>query len=56
MTNCLNQVLGNYGWICPKCGKVYGPNVQECYNCNKTETTYSSTTVTFNGGKENGTR
>lgn len=25
----------NVGWICPKCGSVYGPNTQECYKCNK---------------------
>ena len=22
------------GWICPKCGKVFGPDVTECYYCN----------------------
>lgn len=22
------------GWICPKCGKVYAPDVKECSNCN----------------------
>ena len=22
------------GWICPKCGSVYGPNVSECIRCN----------------------
>lgn len=57
MTSGLNQVVGfNYGWICPKCGNVYGPQVQECYKCNKNEITYTSTTVTFNGGEENGRR
>ncbi len=25
---------GGYGWICPKCGKVYGPNTMECFGCN----------------------
>ena len=24
----------NLGWICPKCGKVYAPSVQECKSCN----------------------
>ena len=24
----------SYGWICPKCGKVYAPDVKECLNCN----------------------
>jgi uncharacterized OB-fold protein len=22
------------GWICPKCGRVYGPNWYECGRCN----------------------
>lgn len=22
------------GWMCPKCGNVYGPHVDECANCN----------------------
>lgn len=21
------------GWICPKCGSVYGPHVSECWRC-----------------------
>ena len=21
-------------WICPKCGRVYGPQVTQCYSCN----------------------
>ena len=23
------------GWVCPKCGRVYGPDVQECWHCNE---------------------
>lgn len=23
-----------YGWVCPKCGKVYAPDVKECQHCN----------------------
>lgn len=23
------------GWICPKCGNVYGPNTMGCWNCNQ---------------------
>ena len=28
------QTFYNYGWICPKCGKVYSPLTPVCYNCN----------------------
>lgn len=57
MISGLNQTIGfNYGWICPKCGNVYGPQIGECSKCNKNEINYSTTTVTFNGGKEDGTR
>lgn len=24
---------GNYGWICPKCGRVYSPFTQMCLYC-----------------------
>lgn len=24
----------NYGWICPKCGRVFGPSQLECSYCN----------------------
>ena len=36
----------NYGWICPKCGRVYGPYINECcaYNMGKS---YYEPTVTF---------
>lgn len=23
------------GWVCPKCGNVYGPMQMECWNCNQ---------------------
>ena len=26
---------GQQGWICPRCGRVYGPYVMECIHCNK---------------------
>lgn len=22
------------GWMCPKCGSIYGPNQTECIRCN----------------------
>ena len=24
-----------YGWVCPKCGRVYAPDVKECEHCNQ---------------------
>ena len=23
----------NYGWICPKCGRVYSPSTSQCFHC-----------------------
>lgn len=23
------------GWVCPRCQRVYGPNVPECHYCNQ---------------------
>ena len=23
------------GWVCPKCGRVHGPTMLDCYPCNK---------------------
>ena len=25
------------GWICPRCGRVWNPAVEECYHCNEQE-------------------
>jgi len=27
----------NPGWVCPKCGSVYGPFVNQCGRCNKSQ-------------------
>jgi len=44
----INTTSGfNYGWICPKCNRVYGPFVQECAQCNFDKCTYTGPTVTF---------
>ena len=26
--------MSDKGWICPKCGRVYGPITTTCYPCN----------------------
>lgn len=26
----MNNINYNYGWICPRCGKVLAPDVKEC--------------------------
>ena len=30
------------GWICPKCGSVWAPRVNGCYNCNKSSNSISA--------------
>ena len=36
-------LVGQQGWICPKCGRVYGPNFFECTYCNNQITEASTT-------------
>lgn len=38
-------VFSNLGWVCPKCGKVFSPDIYECRYCNniKITSTWSST-------------
>lgn len=33
-----------YGWVCPKCGKVYAPDVKECWNCSQLASMRASNT------------
>lgn len=35
----------NVGWVCPKCGSIYGPNTQECYRCNRDNITNNSAEI-----------
>ena len=28
----------NYGWVCPKCGRVFAPNQEMCLYCGQNET------------------
>lgn len=39
-----------YGWVCPKCGSVYGPFIFECCRCNHP----IPWTVTYTTDKTNG--
>lgn len=39
---------GNYGWICPKCGRVYSPFTHMCPYCvpdSMNNITYTSTAI-----------
>lgn len=36
-------LVGQQGWICPRCGRVYGPNFFECSYCNNQITKVSTT-------------
>lgn len=39
------QYWAEYGWICPKCGRVMSPKESECIYCNSANST--STTLPY---------
>lgn len=42
-------LVGQQGWICPRCGRVYGPNFFECSYCNNQMTKVSTTSKDSSG-------
>ena len=50
MDNNFMQVTGQYGWICPKCGRVLAPFVPECPCRGQGPETWT-TTSTSSGNK-----
>ena len=42
--------MNNYGWECPKCGRVYSPITPQCYYCGE-KTTITSTDGSIEGLK-----
>lgn len=42
-------LVGQQGWICPRCGRVYGPNFFECPYCNNQITEVSTTSKDSTG-------
>ena len=39
------------GWVCPKCGRVYSPNMMMCIYCGENEKEFELT-KNFNGEKQ----
>ena len=47
--NYKDILWGQQGWICPRCGRVYGPNFFECTHCNNQMTEASTTSKDSTG-------
>lgn len=47
--NYKDILWGQQGWICPKCGRVYGPGFFECTHCNNQITEASTTSKDSSG-------
>lgn len=37
----------NYGWICPKCGRVYSPFTHMCYYCKNNDSSPFDNQITY---------
>lgn len=48
-SNYKYTLVGQQGWICPRCGRVYGPNFFECSYCNNQITEVSTTSKDSSG-------
>lgn len=43
--NPFNGMLGQQGWICPKCGRVFSPSTPMCLYCDKETSTVTSSNI-----------
>lgn len=43
--NPFNGMLGQQGWICPKCGRVFSPSTPMCLYCGKETSTATSSNI-----------
>ena len=43
------QMFGQYGWICPKCGRVFSPFTTMCPYCKKEDITNLPNSVPLSG-------
>ena len=43
--NPFNGMLGQQGWICPKCGRVFSPSTPMCLYCGKETSPATSSNI-----------